>query len=201
MIRSSFWLKRTTRATAYRLLAAAAKPTSRFFGFYVMVAIGRGRFAMQVQRGRAAVRRSTTNSRSAARPKAKAKATPKATAKATPKAKAKAKATDYAYGNFMGFIAPGDQSSTLMRPLEKPPWMSEEYANTKIFIDLDVTHCTKIVLCTNRLQVYHGYSPSVLLPDRRHLYECRNINGHIDFYPSPEDHPSVGSYNTSNRMS
>jgi hypothetical protein len=184
------------------LLAAAAKPTSRFFGFYLMVAIGRGRFAMQVQRGRAAVRRSTTNSRSAARPKAKAKATPKATAKATPKAKAKAKAkaTEYAYGNFMGFIAPGDQSSTLMRPLEKPEWMTDEYATTKILIDLDVTHCSKIVLCTNRLQVYHGYSPSILLPDRRHLYECRNVNGHIDFYPSPEDHPSVGSYNTSNRM-
>ena len=165
-----------------------------------MVATGRGRFALRVQRGRAAVRRSTTNSRSAARPKAKAKATRKATAKATPKAKAKAKATDYAYGNFMGFIAPGDQSSTLMRPLEKPEWMTDEYATTKILIDLDVTHCSKIVLCTNRLQVYHGYSPSILLPDRRHLYECRNVNGHIDFYPSPEDHPSVGSYNTSNRM-
>jgi len=164
-----------------------------------MVATGRGRFALRVQRGRAAVRRSAVSARSAARPKAKA--TAKATPKATPKAKAKAKATAHVYGGGPGFIAPGDQSSTLMRPLEKPPWMSEEYANTKIFIDLDVTHCSKVVLCTNRLQVYLGYAPSVLLPDRRHLYECRNINGVIGFYPSPADHPSVGSYNTSNRMS
>jgi hypothetical protein len=154
---------------------------------------------MRVQRGRAAVRATTASSGSAARPKAKAKAYAKATAKG--KAKAKAKATSYNYGDYMGFIAPGDQSSTLMRPLEKPPWMSEEYANTKIFIDLDTTDCAKVVLCTNRLQVYHGYAPSLLLPDRRHLYECRNVNGHIDFVPAPTDHPTIGSYNTSNRMS
>ena len=86
------------------------------------------------------------------------------------------------YGDYMGFMEPGDNSSTLMRDLRRPSWMSEEYASQKVYVELDTLNCQDIVLCTNKLQVYHGYSPPLLVLWPRDIQEVRNLDGIIGLH-------------------
>ena len=65
--------------------------------------------------------------------------------------------------------------------------MSEEYASQEVYVELDTSNCQDIVLCTNKLQVYHGYSPPLLVVGPREVQDVRNLDGIMGLHDPAAD--------------